>query len=477
MNSAAAPAASCWRARGPQLALLLHLIYLFGLCQLQLSDAELTRILGSSGEPRTASAVVARGGVWGTASLYFGVHEQVQLYHRYAEIFWRGRDPRRPSNDPAQGHLLAYRDVPIEYQPGKVLLMVPPALLSSSYEIYLPCFVLWTGLIYMGAVLGAWRMVGDGSVRQLARVLWWSLLMLIAFGPYVAGHLDQAVALICVLAWMLFRRGWREGAPGWFVACGSLIAVGVLVKMVPGALLPAAGITLIFAASRPRWRDAWCLGAGFVFTLGSLHALSVHRWGDGYLASYTFHMQRGVQIESTWAGVLEAGRSFLGPVTAEYNFGSYHLVTPYTPLIRILFPMVWLGLVGWVAWRVWSVRARGPVTDAALPILTLVLLLGLVLTSKVFCFNYLLWITPLVPALAERARGWVPMSALYVTALVLTQFYRVYDYAYAKITMPWEAVLVLNLRNLTLVILLGWILWRSARLLAGQPREPASAQK
>jgi hypothetical protein len=468
MTPAVAPS-SWWRARGVQIALALHIVYLFGLCQIQLSDHELARVLGSSSEPRTVSAVVERGGVLGTASLYFGVHEQVQLYHRYAEVFLRGRDPKRAADDPVQGHLLAYRDVSIEYQPGKVLLMVPPALLSSRYEVYLPCFVVWTGLIYLGAVLGAWHLVGNGSAEQLSRVLWWSLAMLIAFGPYVAGHLDQAVALICVLGWMLFRRGWHGGSPGWFAAFGSLTAVGVLVKISPGVLLPAGGIALLFSAHRPRWRDAVLVAAGFIFTLGSLHALSFVKWGDGYLASFTFHMQRGIQIESTWAGLLEATRGFLGPLSAEYNFGSYHLVTPYTPLVRMLFPVTWFSLVGAIAWRVWSVRGR--TEGDPVPLLTLVLLLGLVLTSKVFSFNYLLWITPLVPALAERARGWVPVNLLYVGALVLTQFYRVYDYAYAKITMPWQPVLVLNLRNLTLLILLGWLLWRLPQLLRGQQRE------
>jgi hypothetical protein len=217
------------------------------------------------------------------------------------------------------------------------------------------------------------------------------------------------------------------------------------------------------------------VGTGFGLTLGALHGLSVAIWGDGYLASYAFHLRRGIQIESTWAGVLEAGRGVLGPLTAEYNFGSYHLVTPYTPLVAALFPVAWCALIALVAWRAW--RARRSAAEDPLPLLTLVLLLGLVLTSKVFSFNYLLWITPLMPALAERGRDRVPAGPLYAIALGLTQFYRVYDYAYAKLTMPWPAVLVLNLRNLTLAILLGWLVWRLTPLLAGARRAPASGRK
>ena len=430
-------------------------------------------MLGPGNEVRNAGTIMKRGGVLGTASLYFGMHEQVQLYHRYAEAFVRGRDLRKPADDPLQGSYAIYRDVPVEYQPGKVLLMVPPALFSPRYEVYLPLFVLWCGLIYLGAVLGAWRLAGDGSAGQAARVLGWSFLFLVLFGPYVAGHLDQAVALICVVGWALFRRGWRGGSPGWFAAFGALAAAGVLVKVAPGVLLPAAGIGLLLVAGRPRWRDAFLIGGGFAITLGGAHAASVAAWGDGYLASYAFHLDRGIQIESTWAGVLVAGRALFGPLTAEYSFGSYHLVTPYTPLVRTLFPVAWFGLVGVIGWRAW--KARSAAAADPVPWLTLVLLLGLVLTSKVFCFNYLLWITPLVPVLAVRGRGLVPLGGLYAVALGLTQFYRVYDYAHAKIAMPWQPVLVLNLRNAALLLLLGWLVWRLPRLLADATRTPDQA--
>lgn len=458
-----------WRSRAVWLALALHVVYLGGLCQLQLSDAELARVLGPGDQPRTVSGVLDRGGLTGTLALYFGVHEPVQLYHRYAESLLRGRDLRRPVDDPQQGSFSAYRDVPIEYQPGKLLLMVPPALFSPRYEIYLPLFVLWSGFLYLAAVIGAWRLAGDGSAAQAKRVLGWSLAMLVLFGPYVSSHLDQGVALTCVAGWALFRRGWQRRTPAPFAAFGAVAAAGVMIKVAPGVLLPAAGIALLCVAPQPRWRDALLVGLGFVLTLAALHGICVQLWGQGYLASYAFHLDRGVQIESTWAGVLAAGRGVFGPLSAEYNFGSYHLVTPYTALIRLLFPLTLMALTAVTAWRAWQVRGKAP--DDPLPVLTLGLLLALVLTSKVFSFNYLLWITPLVPALAARTGRWLPVASLYATALGLTQLYRVYDYAYAKITMPWEAVLLLNLRNLALMALLAWLLWRLPHLLA-----PALAQ-
>jgi len=468
------PASRCrwWRAREASLPLALHLFYLAGLCQFHVSDSEQARILGPSETERPVAAVLQRAGVSGALGLYFGVHEQIQLYHRYAEAVWRGRDPRRDATDPVQGTLVAYDDVEIEYQPGKLLLMVPPALFSSSYSVYLPSFIVWSGFLYIAAVVGAIHATGDGSARQAARALWWSLSMLVLFGPYAAAHLDPAVALSCALAWLAFRRGSRSGHLAWYGVCGALAAAGVFVKLAPAVLVAAAGIALLAVPARPRWREARWLTLAFVAALAAFHAASLACWGDGYLASYAYHLKRGIQIESTWAGLLRAGSRWFGePIPVAYSHGSYHLVTGLTPFLRPLFPIAWTGLAALVV-----VRARRVAGDAeqvdpaeALPLLTVILLLGLVLASGVFSFNYLLWLTPLMPAFVDRVRPWLSIGSTFAAALALTQLQRIYDYAYAKIDPPAAALILLNLRNLTLIALLVALVRGLPRLLTGPP--------
>ena len=104
--------------------------------------------------------------------------------------------------------------------------------------------------------------------------------------------------------------------------------------------------------------------------------------------------------------------------------------------------------------------------------LTVILLLGLVLSSGVFSFNYLLWLTPLMPAFVDRVRPWLPIGPTFATALALTQLQRIYDYAYAKIDPPAAALILLNLRNLTLIALLVALVSRLPRLLTGPPLGP-----
>lgn len=453
-----------WAARGPRWLLLLHVIYLFGLCQLQLSEADAGRLLGNSAEPRSIATVLERGGVRGALALYFGVHEQVPLYHRYAEVFWRGYDPRRSPDDPATSSLTVYRDVPVEYQPGKLLLMAVPALISADYAVYLPLFVLWSGGLYLAAVLGAMMVTGETDAARASRILGWSFAFLLLFGPQASGHLDQAVALICVLAWSAFKRASERCSMSGFAVAGCIAGAGVLVKIAPGVLLPAAGIALLLGGGRPQWRAAIAFGAGFGGTVTLLHTASWLRWGEGYLASYAYHLDRGIQIESTWAGLLTALRHWVGPLGVEYNYGSYHLVTPFTASVRALFPLALSGIAVAVAARLrLTSRTDGTANAAtarALPGITLALLLALLLTSKVFCFNYLLWLTPLAPALLGGVHARLPGAVLYAAGLGLTQVYRLFDYAHAKLTLPWPAVLVINLRNAVLLALLGWLIWR-----------------
>lgn len=461
-----------WRARATRVPLALLACYLVFLCQFHVSDAELARILGPSDRERPVGAVLERAGVAGALGLYFGVHEQIQLYHRYAEVAWRGRDPRREASDPAQGRLRAFVDVEIEYPPGKLLLMIPPALFSSDGSVYRAGFIAWSGFLYVAAVLAAIHAARDGTARGPTRALWWSLLMLILFGPYAAAHLDPAVALVCAMAWLSLRRGGRGGHPAWFGVAGALAGAGVFVKVAPAVLVPAAWLALLAVPARPRWRPAAWLTCGFVASLAALHALSLATWGDAYLTSYAFHLERGIHYESTWAGLLRAaGRAIGEPVAVRYDHGSYQLVTGLTPYLRPLFPLAWLGFAAVVAARARRGAAGPGRIDAAdaFPLLTVMSLLALLATSGVFSFNYLLWLTPLVPALVDRVSPWLPLGPTFAVALGLTQLQRLFDYAHAKLDPPAAALALLNLRNLTLLALVLGLAWRLPRLLTAPP--------
>jgi hypothetical protein len=182
--------------------------------------------------------------------------------------------------------------------------------------------------------------------------------------------------------------------------------------------------------------------------------------GSGYWQSWTYHLERGLHSESTYGTALLTGQ-LMGLTTTQgaLTFGSWNLSSPLADtLAKISFYIsaaVLLVVYGLYAWR--SKRESGESPAAGLngssasqllKYATLVVAVFL-LTNKVFSAQYLAWLCPLIPLVADR-RYFAPM--LFIAAAVLTQY--VYPYQY----IPFEQVkavpvLVLTFRNLLLILM------------------------
>lgn len=469
-----------WRSPGPLIALLLHAVVFLGFFQLHFKPGEWAQVVRRAPDHATTGqwldALVKEQGWFGVVTWFFDTHKEIHLYHSYAEIVLHGTDPRLPADAPGQGHFVPYRDVTIEYQPGALLVFLPPALVSHDFEGYLTWFVVWCGILHAGAVLmGMKLLAGDEpiGVAQANRTLWWSLAFLLCFGGVAAARFDHAVPFLCLAACWLFRHADRTGSLAWFAATGALIAAGVFVKIVPGLLLPAALLWLCATAPRPSWQPAIALTAGLGVTVLALHFIFLAWWGDGYMRSYTYHVERGLQVESTYAGVIAAAHGFGSPLSVVNVASAYDLATPLTGVLKVLAPVFFLALVVLVATRVWVTRraAVRPPRDFAVVLLLAVLLLAFMLTNKVFSPQYLLWLGPLMAAAyGVRPALCAPAFALLLAA-ALSQliFPHLYDQLHDLNTFP---LFGLNLRNLILAATLGWLLWRLPRLLAAGALSP-----
>jgi hypothetical protein len=466
-----------WRSPGPLVALLLHAVVFLGFFELHFKPGEWAQMEKQlPAHPTTGQwihVLVGQHGMQGLATWFFDTHREIHIYHRYAEVVLRGVDPEQPANAPGQGHLMPYRDVAMEYQPGALLVFLPPALLAKDLPGYQTWFVVWCGVLYVGAILlGLKLLAGDApiGVEQANRTLWWSLAFLLCFGGVAAARFDHTVPfLILVACWML-RRADRTGSLAWFAATGVVIAAGVFVKIVPGLLLPAALLWLGVTTPRPAWRPMIALTAGLVVALLGFHVASYTAWGDGYLRSYTYQLDRGIQLESTYAGMIALSPGFGLPLRTVEVAHAYDLATPLAGLLKALAPVLFLALVALTAMRVWTTRraATRPSRDFTVALLATVLLLAFILTNKVFSPQYLLWLGPLVaaaygvqPTLRQPA-----FALLFAAALSQAIFPHLYDQLRALQPLP---VFLLNLRNLTLVAILGWLLVRLPRLLAPPP--------
>lgn len=471
-----------WRHPFPLFALGLHAILFFGLFQLHFKEGEWARLTALAGPdastPTWARVLQQEHGPLGFVTWFFDAHDEIRLYHRYAQVTLRGVDPALPADAPRQGTLSPYRDVAVEYQPGALLFLLPPAIFASDYEGYQTGFVVWCGLLYTGSVLLGLRLLNNGEAipaEQAGRALMFSGVFLLCLGPISAARFDHAVPFLCLAGAWLFQRAERTGSLGWLAVCGAWAALGAMVKVVPGVVLPAALLWLLCAGggARPQWRRAGVLIAGFVVTLLALHGLFYAAWGDGYLRSFTYHLDRGFQVESVYAGVLMAGRGWGEVLAVEHSYGAHHVVTPVTVWLKPLALALSLVLAAVVAGRFWRIKiaAEPGVRERAMVGLMVLLLTAFMLTNKVFSPQYLLWIAPLLAAVyggCVRLRGG-ELVFLLIGILSQVLFPRFYE----QLTQmdPW-VVGLLNGRNGLLLLLFGWLVWRLPGLLLESERDP-----
>jgi hypothetical protein len=431
-------------------AVLLQVGIWGGLFQLRFAPGEWERMRAELPAEATSGEwldeIVASHGLSGLVVWWFDTHGEVRLYHRYAQVL-------------VSADQTAYRSVPMEYQPGALAVLVPPAWVASDYNSYLTAFVWWCGLLHvatLGLALVWWHNGRPWSTETVGRAGVLSAVFLLVFGGVAAARFDHVVPVLVLGSLVLLRLAERRNALGLFAAGGGLIAVGVLTKIVPGASL--AVVLAWLAWERPtRWMTkAVGLVGGFGVAFLGLHGLFYAWWGEAYLASYSYHAERGLQIESTWAGVMR----LFGSIEVVRDHGAHHLVTTATDTVKLL-SLVAFGTVGLAF--LW--RAKGAV-GAWFPA-TLGLLLTAMVTSTVLSPQYLLWLGGPVMVAAAGKRAWRPGAVLLLVAAGLSQALvpKLYDMMVAG--QPLVLVL-LNLRNGILVTLLVWLWWRLPTLAASE---------
>lgn len=361
--------------------------------------------------------------------------------------------------------LVPYRDFPFEYPPLALLPMALPYLAWPFVEITLESyhwlFAAWqaglmlvlafvlTRIVRLGGDAAADAATPDrlGTRGRLRRVALQLFLLSIGAALALTFRFDLFPAVLVMAAvWAALAN-----RP---VIAGVAIALGILAKLYPLAVVPALAIPWLVPFDHRRLVR---FGAATVLTTAVVLAPFVALAGDVTFAFLRYQADRGLQIESVGGGLAVLVGLLTGNPPAEsYGFSSVQVEGPLAATWLALLPaatILGFGLLGLFGWR----RIRREVADeGSVPASTVVLIataaiLVLLVTSKVFSIQYVVWIVALA-ALLQGRRFWLAAAAVALTMPIHPLLY------HDLVEQGALPILVLNLRNLMVVALAAWVL-------------------
>jgi hypothetical protein len=375
-----------------------------------------------------------------------GTGNDVWLYLRYAGDWASGAAP--------------YVDFHPEYPPGALPVFLAPYLVfgraayDQSFAVAMGAF---DGLACLLAV--AWTRRQE-SLRPSAP--WLAALFYLtcstALFPVLLTRFDLVPGVLLLAALYLTY------APGGAARGALLLGIAGGVKLWPFALVP---LWCLRAFRREGLRGMlltvlWLVGGALLVALPCLPRAGLHVFDF-----LKYHADRGIQIECTWSTfALLFNALHIASASVVHEYGAFHVAGPLAKafasvsvpalLVLAIAPQVLAfrhGLGGErdQDGRIGMVAALGSV-------------LGFMVGGKVLSPQYMLWLLPLLPALAlgaptRSARILLPLGVFAVCALTTL----VYPYWSPALEMrePGHeaALLAVGSRNLLLFAAYGCTLW------------------
>lgn len=405
-------------------------------------------------------------GVLNAVRAYLTNDGDVRRYHAYAEAAqghsyasyyvrteaawresFRAAESFRPDEWPTlapERRLVPYRDYLVEYPPGFFLAALPPTWVASTPDGYVKLFEVFMALALTGALALMTRSIRRLGGRQpsIGKVLAWASLCVLLLGTVATHRYDASVALAMTvaLAALVADRPLLLGA-----ALGAAIAL----KATPVLILP---IVLLHGLAGRRYREILTILLAAIAVPVLLTVPTLLGGGDPIGTFLQYHVDRPVQIESTWGGLAGLIHSLgLADARVQWSFGSVNLVGKLPSVLARLASaatVVGLVLVYLVAWRRMSAATESDRKRIALES-SMAALAVFVACGKVASPQYLVWILPvglLLSLTNPRRLGLI----LFIACLALCQVIYPMFYGAISALKPFPFVFVLA-RNLTLL--------------------------
>jgi hypothetical protein len=319
-----------------------------------------------------------------------------------------------------------YRDVRLEYPPGALAAIVPPALGKPSEHTYAVRFEFAMLGLFAALILLLARAPRAAFVVALAPLL---------LGPVVVKRFDVLPALLTLVALQLTVR--RRYA--W---AGAALGLGTAVKLYPVLLLP---LVVIAAGRRAGTRAVGAFAVACAAVVLPFFVLSPH----GLVESVRDQLGRHLQIETPLASLALLAHSLgivkVGVVSEAHTYGlggsSGALLAALTTIVFLAsLVLIWLN-----APRLASSREGLILAWAAT-------LCAIVVFGRVLSPQYLIWLLPIVPLVSLRATLWL------VAALIATNLWYPGPYLDVVLHLDRGDLVLLVVRNALLTALLVTLL-------------------
>lgn len=354
--------------------------------------------------------------------------------------------------------LLPYRNFPVEYPPLGMLFIILPGLIhagpltawgyGTSFALEMLALDALTLLL---VVCMAKRLIPADRTGLYSGLLYTSF---VAASGAIAQKFDLVAGTFCVVAVVaLIRR--RDGL-AWV-----MLVLAMLTKGFPLALVPVFVLYRLMEG-RAGYRGLYAgLGAALAASVALAGPVVLVAGVQPLIHAVVYHVDRGVEIESMYSGLLLLGSRLFGLNVASYANPadlSRDILSPLNPWVEALAVPLGVILIGWLYWRFFrAFQARPEERDTALVRTTLLVMLAFMMTFRALPGHYLLAVLPLGALVRFQGQRQHVFVLTLLGALLLGQLETVVWQQ--LVAGQWIGILVLVLRNATIlasfVVLLG----------------------
>ena len=294
-------------------------------------------------------------------------------------------------------------------------------------------------------------LIGRRSSPSRLRAAWWWLAIVFILSPIELLRLEGVTAPLVVIALVILSR-----QPA---VSGIILALVTWIKVWPVAI-----IFSVISTSR-RWLTV--LLSTVATTTVTIATLLMLGGGANLFGFITTQSTRSLQIEAPvatpwmWMSIASP-RDY-------HRYNDSNLLTwvvsgPGSGLVsKLMTPLMALAIVGIVI-LLFRARKRGVASQDALLTGSLALVSAMIVFNKVGSPQYMLWLAPIVVVglAVDRGKWLVPANLMMVISIATTLIFPIFYMPLVHGSR--SALMLLSVRNVLLVVLLGWAVSRLVSL-------------